>query len=73
MDKILEILKEIRPECEFDKSQNFIEDYLLDSFDIVQLVSELEEEYEITIEPSQILPENFISLERIKNLIEKLK
>lgn len=71
MNKILEILDSIRPESDFTKSTNFIEDRLIDSFDIVSLVNELEEAYDILVDALDILPDNFSSLEAIKALIAK--
>ena len=69
MDLIIKILSEIRPEFNFDESKNFIEDGMLDSFDIITLVSELDDKLNISIDGLDILPENFSSLESIKNLI----
>lgn len=71
MNKILEILDSIRPESDFTKSTNFIEDRLIDSFDIVSLVNEIEEEYDIMVDALDILPNNFSSLEAIEALITK--
>lgn len=71
MDKILNILEEIRPEVDFKTSEDFISDGYLDSFDIVALVSALEEKYNILIDALDILPENFCSVEAIYNLLKK--
>lgn len=71
MEKIYNILESIRPESDFKSSENFIEDGLLDSFDIVSLVNELEEAYDILVDALDILPDNFSSLEAIKALIAK--
>lgn len=71
MDKILNILEEIRPEVDFKTSEDFIADGYLDSFDIVALVSALEEKYNILIDALDILPENFCSVEAIYNLLKK--
>lgn len=71
MKKILDILNEIRPEFDFASSENFIEDGYLDSFDMVTLVSELEEKYHILIDALDIVPENFCSLEAIAGVIKK--
>jgi acyl carrier protein len=67
--KILLILQETRPESDFDQSENFIADGLLDSFDMIVLIGELEEKFEISVDGTQIVPENFISLESIESLI----
>ena len=71
MDKIFGILQDIRPEFNFDESNNFIEDGMLDSFDIITLVSELDEKFNISIDGLDILPENFCSLDAIKNIVMK--
>lgn len=71
METIYNILESIRPESNFKNSQNFIDDGLLDSFDIVSLVNELEEEYDILVDALDILPDNFSSLEAIRALIVK--
>ena len=67
MKKIVNILNDLRPEFNFIESENFIEDGFLDSFDIVSLVSSVEEEYNILIDALDILPENFCNVEAIEN------
>lgn len=70
-EQILTMLNELRPEFDFSGSSNFVEDGLLDSFDIVSLISMLEEKYEIKVDGLEIVPENFISLETIEALVKK--
>lgn len=72
-EKILNILKDIRPEFDFIASLNFIEDGMLDSFDIVTLVSELEDNFDVLIDGEDVIPENFDSIESIMNIIQKSK
>ena len=55
-EKVLSILKEIRPEFDFEESDNFVEDGYLDSFDIVTLVSELETAFDVVIDGLDVLP-----------------
>jgi acyl carrier protein len=71
MEKIYAILEELRPEFNYRESQDFIEDGYLDSFDVVSLISMLEEEYHISIDGLDIVPENFVNIESICNLLEK--
>ncbi len=71
MEKIRGILVDIRPEYDFFEDIDFIEAGMLDSFDIITLVSDLEEIFDIRIDGSDILPENFCSIKAIENLIEK--
>ncbi|PWW08317.1 acyl carrier protein [Paenibacillus cellulosilyticus] len=71
MDKILGILTELRPEFDYTQSNDFIADGLLDSFDMISLVSELEEKFNVTIDALDIVPENFGGVEAIVNMIRK--
>ena len=72
-EKIMEILSGLRPECDFENSESFIEEGLLDSMDIVALVDSVEEEYGITIPGTAISAKNFRNLDSIVELIEKYK
>ena len=69
--RILNILSETRPEFDFSQSSDFISEGLLDSFDIVQLVTLLDEEFGISIDGIDILPENFSSVDAITQLLIK--
>lgn len=70
-EKIIKILSELRPEFDFSKPCNFIEDGMLDSFDIINLVNAIESNFHVTILGVEILPENFSSIDSIENLIKK--
>ena len=70
---ILAILKELKDDVDFESSKDFVEDGLLDSFDIVNLVGELEDNMDIEISGRDIVPENFVSVEAIENMLEKYK
>lgn len=71
MENIKEILQEIRSDVDFNSSENFIEDELLDSLDIIKLISLLDNTFGISIEAEDIVPENFISTNTINDLISK--
>ena len=71
-EKIISILEEIRPEIEtFPSSENFILDGILDSFDIVVLVSELEKNFQISIDGEEVTLENFKNVSTISSLISQ--
>jgi len=73
-EKILEILSETRPEFNFlEQNIKFIDSGYLDSFDIVTIVADIESYFEIKIDGSLILPENFQNIDAIINLIQKSK
>jgi acyl carrier protein len=71
MKGLPEILKEIRPEFDFTASSDFITDGMLDSFDMVTLVAALDKTYGISIQGTDILPENFKNLETIEALLRQ--
>ncbi len=60
-EKIISILSELRPEFDFNESLNFIEEGMLDSFDIINLVTALDSEFSISIDGMDVLPNNFSS------------
>lgn len=71
MEQIYDILLEIRPENDFKSSEDFIEDGLLDSFDVITLIDMLEEKFGISIDGLDIVPENFCSASAISELVKK--
>lgn len=72
MDKLLEILTSIRPDVDFENEDKLIDDGILDSFDIVSVVGELCDAYDITITVDDMEPENFNSAEAMLALVERL-
>ena len=70
MNRLPDILKGVRPEYDFSTSQDFINDGLLDSLDIVNLVVALEEEYGISIDGEDVTPENFKNLETLEQFLK---
>lgn len=70
-EKIIKILTELRPEFDFTEDVNFIEEGMLDSFDVVNLVTDLDSTFGISIDGVDILPENFSSVESIEKLLIK--
>jgi acyl carrier protein len=71
MHELRLILKGIRPESDFAASRDFIADGLLDSFDVVTLVSTLDKTYGIAIDGVDIVPEHFQNLDTIADLVRK--
>jgi acyl carrier protein len=73
-EKIVKILSELRPEFDFtEDGLNFIEEGMLDSLDIVNLVNDIETEFGVKIDGVDVLPENFCSVDAIIELIKKSK
>lgn len=73
MEEILKILKEIRPDVDFVNEKKLIDDSILDSFDIISIVSEFNEAFDIEINVEDLEPENFNTVEAMKELIDKLQ
>lgn len=72
-EKLLDILNELRPDVNFEGEQELIDGGILDSFDIVSLVGELNEEFDIEINVEDLLPENFNSVDAMLELIQKMQ
>jgi len=72
MQKLLEILRDLNADVEWEKEGAIIDDGLIDSFDIIALVGELDEQFGVTIELEHLEPENFNSLEAIAKLLQSL-
>lgn len=70
-EKIIEILSTIRPECDFTEDVDFIEAGLLDSYDIVTLVTNMEITFNFRIDGVDVVPENFGSVDAIIALLGK--
>ena len=70
-EQIIKILSELRPEFDFTQEVDFIEEGMLDSFDIVTLVETIEEELGVAISGMDVLPENFCSIDAICQTIER--
>lgn len=73
MEKLFDILEGIRPDVDFKAEQSLMDDGILDSFDIVSIISELNDEYEIAIRVNELSPENFNSAEAIMRMVERLQ
>ena len=72
-DTLLEILEEIAPDVDFENETALIDDGLLESFDIVNLVSELSDEVDIEIRPKDLVAENFNSVDAMVKMITRLQ
>jgi len=72
MDRMIEILKGLHPEVDFESCNTLIENKILDSFDIVSLISEISDEYDVVIPAVEIIPENFNSAKALYELVERL-
>lgn len=73
MDELLEILEDLKPGVEFEGQQHLIDDGVLASLDIVSLVNELNDEFDIEISVVDVVPENFNSVEAIWALVQRLQ
>ena len=72
-EEVMEILTDIRGDVDFENEKSLVTGGILDSFDIISLVGMLNDEYDITIRPANLVPENFDSAEAMLELIEKLQ
>ena len=73
MNELMEILEELRPDVDFENETLLIGNGILDSFDIVSLVTALNDAFDIEIKPNDLVPENFNSAAAMLALVEKLQ
>jgi len=73
MEELLRILKELRPDIDFNEKKALIDDGVLDSFDIVALVGEIGETFDVQIGVEDLVPENFNTVQAILDLINRLR
>ena len=73
MEALVEVLSALKPEIDFEREKELIDDVLLESFDVITLIAEIEEQFGIEIPAEEIVPENFNSAEGIWNLCERIK
>ena len=73
MEALLTILKELHTEVDFETCDTLIDDKILDSFDIISIITSVNTEYDVAIPAEEIIPENFNSAEALYDLIERLQ
>lgn len=72
MEQLLQILSGLYPDVDFSETTDLVDDGILDSLDIVTLVTEIHAEFDVTIPAEEIVPENFNSVEALWALIERI-
>ena len=73
MDKLLDLLTAVNEDVDFENEAALIDDGLLDSLELMQLISDLEDAYDIEIGMDEIVPENFNSAEAILAMVTRLQ
>lgn len=73
MEELLEILSDLHPEVDFETEEHLIDNAILDSFDIVTLITEIKDTFDVTIDAKRIIPENFNSAKSLYALIQEIE
>ena len=73
MEELLRIMSEVRPDIDFETETRLIDDEMLDSLDIVAIVTDVNDEFDVEINVTDLLPENFNSAKALYELIQKLQ
>ena len=73
MEKLIEILEDIQPDADYENCTTLIDDVILESFAILSIVGELEDEFDISITPAEIIPENFNSAAALWAMVQRLQ
>jgi acyl carrier protein len=72
MEQMLEILNNLHPEVDFMTCKTLIDDKILDSFDIVSIVTEINNEFDVAVPAEEIVPENFNSAQALQAMVDRL-
>ena len=72
-EQIIEILEDIQPEADYETCQTLIDDHILTSLDVLSLVAELEDEFDVTSPTVEIIPSNFNSVDAIAAMVDRLQ
>ena len=73
MEQLISILKDIDPDIDYENEKHLIDDGLLDSMQVLELVSTLEDEFDIEVTPTELVPANFNSADSMWAMIQRLK
>ena len=73
MEELLEILSDLHPVVDFETCDTLIDDKILDSFDIVSIIAEINDRFDVTVTADKITPQNFNSAEALYTLIQELE
>ena len=72
-EQIIEIIEDIKPEADYETCRTLIDDHILSSLDVLSLVAELEDEFDVTIPTVEVIPSNFNSVDAIAAMVERLQ
>ena len=73
MEELMNLLTALKPEIDFERETELIDDGLLESFDVITLLAEIEDQFGIEVPAEEIMPENFNSAKDMWRLLEQLK
>ena len=73
MEELQELLKEVRDDVDFESCTDLIDGKILSSFDIINIISVIDEEYDVAVPATEIIPSNFNSAQAIYDMIQRLK
>ena len=72
MERIIELLEEIKDDIDYEPCETLIDDCIFDSFDIIQTINSLKEEFDIEIPATEIIPENFNSAKGLWEMVQRI-
>lgn len=73
MEELMNIIKELHPEVDFEQCITLVDDKILDSFDIVSIVAEIADRFHVIVSAEHIIPQNFNSVKALYALVQKLE
>ncbi len=72
MEEFISMLKGIKPNVDFEHEEALVDDGLIESLDIISIISEISDKYGVQIPSDEIIPDNFNSAEALYELVQDL-
>lgn len=72
MEQLLEILNQLHPDVDFTAVDDLYEEGVLDSLDMVRLVTEISQTFDVDVPPEELIPDNFQNVNTIMEMITRL-
>ena len=73
MDRLIDLLNKLRPGIDFESQERIVDDGILDSMTIARLIGMIEDEFDVEFEVTDLVPENFNSVNAMIAMIERLE
>ena len=72
LDDMIELLSDIKDNVDYETCTTLVDDHILDSFNIISIISSIDEEFDVSVPAKEIIPENFNSAQSLVAMVNRL-